>query len=108
MGRGAQAAECLLVTAAVADPRPEPAGGARRRLDVVAATTDGFKIAEADLELRGCGDLFGVKQAGMPSLRFADLAGMGRLLTWHGMNPPDLERRVRLDLPEQPAAAQGG
>ena len=47
----------------------------------MAATNDGFKIAEADLELRGCGDLFGVKQAGMPRLRFADLAGMGRLLT---------------------------
>jgi ATP-dependent DNA helicase RecG len=78
VGRGSDAADCLLLVGATS-VRSESADAARR-LDVMAATTDGFKIAEADLELRGCGDLFGVKQAGMPSLRFADLAGMGRLL----------------------------
>jgi ATP-dependent DNA helicase RecG len=46
----------------------------------MAATNDGFRIAEADLEQRGCGDLFGVRQAGLPRLRFPDLAGMGRML----------------------------
>ena len=53
---------------------------AAKRLSILASTSDGFRIAEADLEQRGCGDLFGVRQAGMPPLRFADLAGIGRLL----------------------------
>ena len=39
----------------------------------MAETTDGFKVAEADLQIRKAGDLFGTRQAGMPRLRFADL-----------------------------------
>ncbi len=77
VGRGGDAADCLLMTG---EPTGPSSGDAARRLSVLASTNDGFKIAEADLELRGCGDLFGVRQAGMPRLRFADLAGMGRLL----------------------------
>ena len=73
VGRGAAAATCLLVT--------ESAGAeARARLETLSATNDGFAIAEADLQQRGCGDLFGVRQAGMPGVRFADLAGTVRML----------------------------
>lgn len=79
VGRGSEAAECLLLTGGSAGTSPDSAE-AVRRLEVIAGSNDGFRIAEADLELRGCGDLFGVRQAGMPRFRFADLAGMGRLL----------------------------
>ncbi|MCX7983631.1 MAG: ATP-dependent DNA helicase RecG [Bacteroidetes bacterium] len=46
---------------------------ARRRLETMVATTDGFKIAEVDLQLRGPGDIFGTRQSGMPALRVANL-----------------------------------
>jgi ATP-dependent DNA helicase RecG len=46
---------------------------AEQRLDTMTATQDGFEIAEKDLELRGPGEFFGTKQAGMPSLRVANL-----------------------------------
>jgi ATP-dependent DNA helicase RecG len=45
----------------------------RRRLEVLAATCDGFEIAEADLAIRGPGDLLGTRQSGLPALRVADL-----------------------------------
>ena len=81
VGRGGQAADCLLLTGSGSGAASgSELSDASRRLSVLASTTDGFRIAEADLEQRGCGDLFGVRQAGMPRLRFADLAGMGRLL----------------------------
>jgi ATP-dependent DNA helicase RecG len=83
VGRGGQAAECLLLQrprATSVDADTDTDGDARTRLDVLASTSDGFVIAEADLAQRGCGDLFGVRQAGMPRFRFADLAGTGELL----------------------------
>jgi ATP-dependent DNA helicase RecG len=46
---------------------------AKKRLEVFASTSDGFVIAEADLSLRGPGDLLGTRQAGLPRLRVADL-----------------------------------
>ena len=76
VGRGAFGGECLLCT-----PAPlAPDGDARRRLEQLAATSDGFRIAEADMALRGHGDLFGVRQAGTPRLRFAELADYVDLL----------------------------
>jgi ATP-dependent DNA helicase RecG len=46
---------------------------ARERLEVMAATSDGFAIAEADLRLRGPGEMLGQDQSGLPGLRFGDL-----------------------------------
>ena len=47
---------------------------AAQRLRVLEETTDGFRIAEADLKLRGPGELLGQQQSGMPNFRFGDLA----------------------------------
>jgi ATP-dependent DNA helicase RecG len=47
---------------------------ARERLKVMEETTDGFRIAEADLDLRGMGDILGTRQSGMPDFAVAELA----------------------------------
>ena len=52
----------------------------RKRLKTLAATTDGFAIAEEDLKLRGPGDFFGARQHGLPQLKLASLEGDMRLL----------------------------
>ena len=66
VGRGEHASMCFLLAD---DPTPE----AEERLSVMERTTDGFALAEADLQLRGPGDLFGTAQSGVPSLRVASL-----------------------------------
>jgi ATP-dependent DNA helicase RecG len=54
----------------------------RKRMDIMVATNDGFRIAEADLQLRGPGDLEGTQQSGLPfELRIANLATDGQLLS---------------------------
>ena len=67
IGRGAHDSHCILVAAARSQE-------ARTRLRVLEETTDGFRIAEADLKLRGPGELLGQQQSGMPRFRFGDLA----------------------------------
>jgi len=74
VGRGASAAHCLLVTHGTISE------DGRQRLDAMAQTTDGFVIAEADLALRGPGELLGPRQAGIPRLRFGSLAQHTELL----------------------------
>lgn len=68
IGRGAADAHCILVATVL---NPETRG----RLGVLAENQDGFRIAEADLRLRGPGELLGQAQSGLPALRFGDLAG---------------------------------
>jgi ATP-dependent DNA helicase RecG len=66
VGRGPWKSYCILLSGAASED-------ARRRLDAMTATGDGFKIAEADLSLRGPGDFFGTRQSGLPEFRVADL-----------------------------------
>jgi ATP-dependent DNA helicase RecG len=67
VGRGAAASSCVLLY------KPPLAPAARERLTVMRATNDGFVIAQKDLELRGPGEVLGVRQTGMMQLRVADL-----------------------------------
>ncbi len=73
VGRGKWQSTCVLVSS---NRAPET----RERMKYFCSTTDGFKIAEKDLELRGPGDFFGARQHGLPTLKAADFAGDTRLL----------------------------
>ena len=75
VGRGADQSYCILVT------NHKLADDTRKRLDIMCETNDGFRIAEADLKLRGPGDLEGTQQSGMAfDLRIADIARDGQLV----------------------------
>jgi ATP-dependent DNA helicase RecG len=74
IGRGAHASTCVLVYQA---PWSDDA---RERLKAMASSTDGFVIAERDLQIRGPGDFFGTRQSGLPQLRAGDLTRDADLL----------------------------
>jgi ATP-dependent DNA helicase RecG len=67
VGRGAEQSFCVLVSR----PTEELTESAQKRLDALVATTDGFELAEVDLDLRSTGQLLGTRQSGMSDLRFA-------------------------------------
>jgi ATP-dependent DNA helicase RecG len=73
VGRGAHESYCVLV----ADIKTVEA---RQRLKVLEQTTDGFRIAEEDLKLRGPGELLGQQQSGLPPFRFGELSRDGALI----------------------------
>ncbi|MBI5074790.1 MAG: ATP-dependent DNA helicase RecG [Nitrospirae bacterium] len=67
VGRGADSSCCILIAY-------QPVGeDARRRLDIMVRTNDGFRIAEEDLDIRGPGEFLGTRQAGLPDLRNANI-----------------------------------
>ncbi len=74
IGRGAAKSFCILMTGGKVSEDGD------RRLDAMVRTNDGFQIAELDLELRGPGEFFGTRQAGMPSFRVANLIRDRQLL----------------------------
>jgi ATP-dependent DNA helicase RecG len=76
VGRGGEQSYCLLVSRA----KEELTDSARARLEALVATTDGFELAEVDLELRGEGQLLGTRQSGLSDLRFTRLRSDRALL----------------------------
>lgn len=75
VGRGANQSYCILVT------KPQLATETRKRISIMCDTNDGFQIAEADLKLRGPGDLEGTQQSGMAfDLKIADIARDGQIV----------------------------
>jgi ATP-dependent DNA helicase RecG len=75
IGRGSEASTCILLYG-------EPLGEmSKARLKVIRETTDGFRIAEEDLKLRGEGDVLGVRQSGLPGYRIARSEVHGQLIT---------------------------
>ena len=93
VGRGASQSFCLLLaqtrivqrakrggTILIPPSETDQGATAVQRLATMVATTDGFKIAEKDLELRGPGDFFGTRQSGIPEFRIADILADVRIL----------------------------
>jgi ATP-dependent DNA helicase RecG len=68
VGRGAAKSYCVLVTSAAISPEAD------ERLNAMVRTQNGFELAEFDLQLRGPGEFFGTRQAGLPEFRVANLA----------------------------------
>ena len=88
VGRGADQSFCILMT------KYQLSEDTRKRLEIMTSTNDGFEIAEADLKLRGPGDLEGTQQSGIPfDLKIADIARDGQLLQY--------ARRVAEEIIEQ-------
>ena len=75
VGRGADQSYCILMTS------HKLSTDARTRLETMVRTTDGFEIAEVDLQLRGPGDITGTQQSGLINLRIADLARDQQMLS---------------------------
>ncbi|GAB2662222.1 ATP-dependent DNA helicase RecG [Arenimonas aestuarii] len=93
VGRGAAASSCVLMY------KPPLSALARERLEVMRSSTDGFLIAEKDLELRGPGELLGTRQTGLASFRVAELVRDADLL-------PEVHRAAEELLATAPALAE--
>jgi ATP-dependent DNA helicase RecG len=76
IGRGRAKSHCLLLAA---EPRTEVSD---ERLRTLVETTDGFRIAEIDLKLRGPGEFFGTRQWGIPAFRIGNLLRDQEILEW--------------------------
>ena len=87
VGRGTRQSYCIFFGA-------DKGENAKQRLATLCRTTDGFAIAQADLEQRGAGDFFGTRQHGLPPLKLANLAGDTRLMAGAKQAADDI---LRLD-----------
>lgn len=86
IGRGEYSSACILIS----DVR---SGDTKRRLDVIKNNTDGFKIADEDLKLRGPGDFLGSRQHGLPDMKIADIFADRETLHSAGKEAEELLRR---------------
>ena len=109
VGRGSGESRCILLTSGRLSEEGE------KRLKVMEETTDGFRIAEADLEIRGPGDFLGTRQAGLPDFRVANILRDGRVLEEARREAfalvgedPDLSRPDHLRLREELVRRWGG
>ncbi len=94
VGRGAHESQCILFADA-------EGGFAKRRMDAIASSTDGFELAEIDLVLRGEGEILGTLQHGLPRYRVAELPDDADLLAAARAEVGELlERHGSLDAPE--------
>lgn len=98
VGRGADKSHCLLV------PSEHYSEDARKRLQVMVETEDGFRIAETDLEIRGPGEFLGTRQAGLPDFRVANLLRDARIL--ETARQEALDYLEKTDMLNDPAANQ--
>ena len=73
VGRGSAESYCILL----ANPKTE---NGKERMKIMTESTDGFYLSQKDLELRGSGDLFGVKQSGMPDFKYGDIVTHANVL----------------------------
>lgn len=76
IGRGQYKSTCILISDAKTD-------GAKKRMEIMTKTTDGFKIADEDLKMRGPGDFFGARQHGLPNMKMASLTDSELLTEAH-------------------------
>ncbi len=83
VGRGSRQSHCILLTDNKGDECLE-------RMKIMSSTSDGFRISEEDLRLRGPGDFFGSRQHGLPPLKIADIAADMKLV--------DLTKRIAADI----------
>lgn len=88
VGRSDRQSYCALVS----DPKTE---NAKQRIDIMTSTTDGFELSEQDLEMRGPGDYFGVRQSGLPEFKVADLAEDYRILEHARISAIELSGEMR-------------
>ncbi len=98
VGRGEWKSYCILLA-------DDPSEESLKRLQVMTETDDGFVLAEKDLELRGPGDFFGVRQSGLPTLKVAQLSDLATLEKAREQAQRILARDPSLSLPEHQALA---
>jgi ATP-dependent DNA helicase RecG len=99
VGRGAEKSYCILLA------KENSSNDARERLSIMVQTTDGFKIAEKDLELRGPGELMGTRQSGVPAFRVGNLVRDQKILEAarheveqllaHGRTTPEIKSLIQ-------------
>ena len=96
IGRGSEKSTCILITDSSGD-------ATKKRMKIMTQTTDGFKIADEDLKLRGPGDFFGSRQHGLPDLKIAMLTDTFTIKESGKYASDIIKTDYNLDLPEHQA-----